>query len=78
MLTQITSLTIVFPTVYSDADKKKTTPKPRATALSAGNSPGTGSHRSWPGTGDFPHKWPVTRIMFQFDDVIMQTEFLGV
>ena len=22
-------------------------------------------------TGDYPHKWPVTRKMFPFDDVIM-------
>ena len=24
-----------------------------------------------PWTGEFPHKWPVTRKMFPFDDVIM-------
>ena len=38
---QITSLTIVFSTVYLDADKKKTS-KLRVTGLCAGNSPGTG------------------------------------
>ena len=58
---QITSLTIVYSTVYSDADQKKT-PKLRVTGLCAGNSLGT---------GEFPHKWPVTRKRFPFDDVIM-------
>ena len=37
---QITSLTIVYSTVYSDADQKKK--KCRVTGLCAGNSPGTG------------------------------------
>ena len=37
---QIISLTIVYSTVYSDADKK--TSKLRVTGLCAGNSPGTG------------------------------------
>ena len=36
---QNTSLTIVYSTVYSDADKKS---KFRVTGLCAGNSPGTG------------------------------------
>ena len=38
---QITSLTIVYSTVYSDADQNKTS-KLRVTGLCAGNSPGTG------------------------------------
>ena len=38
---QITSPTIVYSIVYSDADKKKTS-KPRRIGLCAGNSPGTG------------------------------------
>ena len=38
---QITSLTIVYSTVYPDADKKKTS-KLRVTGLCVGNSPGTG------------------------------------
>ena len=38
------------------------TSKLRVTGLCARNSPGT---------GDFPHKWPVTRKMFPFDDVII-------
>ena len=40
----------------------KKTSNLRVTGLCAGNSPGT---------GEFPHKWPVTRKMFPFDDVIM-------
>ena len=41
MASQITSLTIVYSTVYSDADYGKKT-KLRVTGLYAGNSPGTG------------------------------------
>ena len=37
---QITSLTIVYSTVYSDADQRK--PMLRVTGLCVGNSPGTG------------------------------------
>ena len=40
MASQITSLTIVYSTVYSGADKKKS--KLRVTGLCAGNSPVTG------------------------------------
>ena len=40
MASQITSLTIVYPTVYSGADKKKPS-KLRVTGLCAVNSPGT-------------------------------------
>ena len=42
--------------------RSKKTSKLRVTGLCARNSPGT---------GEFPHKWPVTRKMFPFDDVIM-------
>ena len=42
--------------------RSKKTSKLRVTGLCAGNSPGT---------GEFPHKGPVTRKMFPFDDVIM-------
>ena len=42
--------------------RSKKTSKFRDTGLCAGNSPLT---------GEFPHKWPVTRKMFPFDDVIM-------
>ena len=41
MASQITSLTIVYLTVYSGADKKKTS-KLRVTGLCVANSPGTG------------------------------------
>ena len=43
--------------------KSKKTPKLRVTGLFAGNSPVT---------GEFPHKWPVTRKMLPFYDVTMQ------
>ena len=38
---QITSLTIIYSTVYSDADEKNPS-KLRVTGLCAGNAPGTG------------------------------------
>ena len=41
MVSQITSLTVVYSFVYSDADKKKTS-KLRVTGLCAGKSPVTG------------------------------------
>ena len=55
---QITSLTIVYSTVYS-----KKISKLRLTGLCAGNSPGPVNS---------PHKWPVTRKMSPFGDVIMR------
>ena len=58
---QITSLTIVYSTVYSDADQRKH-------ESSASLAFVRGIHR-WPVNS--PHKWPVTRKMFPFDDVIM-------
>ena len=58
---QIPSLTIVYPTVYSGRKSKKTS-KLRVTGLCVGNSPVT---------GEFLHKGPVTRKMSPFDDVIM-------
>ena len=61
MASQITSLAIVYPTIYTGADKKKTS-KLRVTGLSAGNSPVTGK---------FPAQWPATLKIFPFDDVIM-------
>ena len=42
--------------------RSKKTSKLRVTGLCAGNSPGP---------VNFPHKWPVTRKMYPFDDVIM-------
>ena len=58
---QITSLTIVYTTVYLDADQRKH-------QSSASLAFVRGIHR-WPVNS--PHKWPVTRKMFPFDDVIM-------
>ena len=58
---QITSLTIVYSTVYSSADQRKR-------QSSASLAFVRGIHR---GPVNSPHKWPVTRKMFPFDDVIM-------
>ena len=61
---QITSLTIVYSTVYSDADE-------REHQSSASLAFVQRIHR---GPVNSPHKWPVTREMFPFDDVIMLPE----
>ena len=58
---QITILTIVYSTVYSDADQRKH-------QSSASLAFVRGIHR---GPVNSPHKLPLTRIMFPFDDVIM-------
>ena len=58
---QITSLTIVYSAVYSGADQRKH-------QSSASLAFVRGIHR---GPANSPHKWPVTRKMFPFDDVIM-------
>ena len=50
---QITSLTVVYSTDYSEADQRK---HQSSASLALVNS---------------PHKWPVTRKMLPFDDVIM-------
>ena len=62
MASQITNLTIVYPTVYSGADQRKH-------KSSASLAFVRGIHQ-WPVNS--PHKRPVTRKMFPFDDVIMQ------
>ena len=56
MVSQITSLTIVYSTVYLGADQRKHQSS-TSLALVRGESSS--------------HKWPVTRKMFPFDDVIM-------
>ena len=61
MASQITSLTIVYSTVYSGADQKKH-------QSSASLAFVRGIHQ---GPVNSEHKWPVTRKMFPFDDVIM-------
>ena len=58
---QITSLTIVYSTVYSGPDQTKH-------QSSASLAFVWWIHR---GPVNSPHKWPVTRKMFPFDDVIM-------
>ena len=70
---QITSLTVVYPTIYSDVDKRKH-------ESSASLAFVWGIYR---GPVNSPHKWPVTQKMFKtflFDDVIMilQGWFTGI
>ena len=60
MASQITSITTVYSTVYSGADQRKR-------QSSASLAFVQGIHR-WPMNS--PHKWPGTRKMFTFDDVI--------
>ena len=62
MASQIPSLTIVYLTVYSGADQKKT-PKLRVTGLCVGNSAMT---------GEFHAKMASYAEKFPFDEVIMQ------
>ena len=58
---QITSLTVVYSNVYSDADQRKHQSSASLTFV-------RGIHRV---PLNSPHKRPVTRKMFPFDDVIM-------
>ena len=58
---QITSLTVVYSTVYSDADQRKHQSSSSLAFV-------WGIHR---GPVNSPHKWPVTRKILPFDDVIM-------
>ena len=62
---QIITLTIVYSTVYSGANQRK---HQRSASLAFVR----GIHR-WPVNS--PHKWPVTRKMFSFDDVILHQPF---
>ena len=62
MASQITNLTIVYSMVYSGADQRKD-------ESSASLAFVWGNHRE---PVNSPHKWPVTRKMFPFDDVIME------
>ena len=61
MASQITSLTIVYSAAYSGANQRKH-------QISASLAFVRGIHRSLVNS---LHKWPVTRKMFPFDDVIM-------
>ena len=62
---EITSLTIVYSTIYSAADQRKH-------QSSASLAFVQGIHR---GPVNSPHKWSVTWKMFPFDDVIMAGKF---
>ena len=64
MASQITGISIVYSTVCSGADQRKH-------QSSASLAPMRGIHR-WPVSS--PHKGPVTRKMFPFDDVIMKND----
>ena len=66
LVSQITSLTIVYSTVHSIADQRKH-------LSSAALAFVRGIHR---GPVNSPHKGPVTRKMFSFDDVIMTGSLL--
>ena len=59
---QITSLTIVYSTIHSGADKKH---------QSSASLVFLRGIQRWPMNS--PHKWPVARKMFPFDDVIMDS-----
>ena len=61
---QITSLTVVYSTVYSDVDQRKQQSSASLTFV-------RGIHRR---PVNSPHKGPVTRKMFPFDDVITKLE----
>ena len=61
MASEITSLIIVYSTVYSGADQRKHQSSASLVFV-------RGIHL---GPVNSPHKWPVTRKMFPFDDVIM-------
>ena len=61
LASQITSLTVVYSIVYSGVNQRKH-------QSSASLAFVREIHR---GPVNYPHKWPVTRKMFPFDDVIM-------
>ena len=66
LASQITSLTVVYSIVYSGVNQRKH-------QSSASLAFVREIHR---GPVNFPHKWPVTRKMFPFDDVIMKRNAL--
>ena len=69
LVSQITSLTIVYSNVYSGADQRKHQSSASLVFVRV-------IHRWIPFTGEFPHKWPVTRKMFPFDNVIMSSIYI--
>ena len=65
MTSQITSLTTDYSTIYSGASQRKY-------QSSASLAFAQGIHR-WPVNS--PHKWPVTRKIFPFDNDVIMKEF---
>ena len=61
LASQITSLTVVYSIVYSGVNQRKHQSSASLAFV---------REIHW-GPVNFPHKWPVTRKMFPFDDVIM-------
>ena len=61
MVSQITSLTIVYSTIYSGADQRQPQSSASLSGLCAGNSPVT---------GEFPAQMASNAENVQFDDVI--------
>ena len=68
MESQITSLSVVYSIIHSGADQRKHKSSSSLTFV-------LGIHQ-WPVNS--PHKWPVTRKMFPFDDVIMHISGVAV
>ena len=65
MASQSTSVTIVYSTVYSDVDQRN--------HQSSASLAFVGGINRWP--VDSPHKRPVTRKIFPFDDAIMENKY---
>ena len=65
---QITSLAIIYSTVYSGTNQRKHQSSASLAFVWV-------IHR---GPVNSPHKWPVTRKVFPFDDVIMMTQFAHI
>ena len=68
LASQITSLMVVYSILYSGVNQRKH-------QSSASLAFVREIHR---GPVNFPHKWPVTRKMFPFDDVIMVLSFVMI
>ena len=68
MVSQIACLVIVYSTIYTGTDQRK-----HQSSMSLAFV--RGIHR-WPVNS--PHKWPVTRKMFPFDDIIMKSKYIFI
>ena len=67
MASQISSLTIAYSTIYSGVDQRKHQSSALLTFV-------PGIHRR---PVNSPHKWPVKRKMFPFDDIMMMMQALS-